>query len=382
MKRPVLLFLLFAAMPHAWADTRAELDALRARMNALQQDIDRDLRQKEKQMADLRDIERRIGALAREARGLERDREAAARRLATLRAQQAQAAAERSQQLDWLMRTARTGYISGRQGSLKLLLSQEDPGRLARLLRYQHYFQQTRAERVSTLDRELRALVALAAQVESARRDLDTREQALKRQLRSLDAARAERDAALARLDRELASRQDRLAGMREDERRLERLLDDMRSALNDIPARPGGQPFGELRGRLPWPVPRRIAAAFNSRREGPIRWHGVVLAAPAGTPVRAIHPGRVVFSDWLRGYGLLTIVDHGDNYLSLYGHNQTLLREVGEWVALGDVIALAGDSGGQREAGLYFEIRRNGEPVDPDRWCNSRVTLPPIASR
>lgn len=382
MKRPVLLFLLFAAMPHAWADTRAELDALRARMNALQQDIDRDLRQKEKQMADLRDIERRIGALAREARGLERDREAAARRLATLRAQQAQAAAERSQQLDWLMRTARTGYISGRQGSLKLLLSQEDPGRLARLLRYQHYFQQTRAERVSTLDRELRALVALAAQVESARRDLDTREQALKRQLRSLDAARAERDAALARLDRELASRQDRLAGMRENERRLERLLDDMRSALNDIPARPGGQPFGELRGRLPWPVPRRIAAAFNSRREGPIRWHGVVLAAPAGTPVRAIHPGRVVFSDWLRGYGLLTIVDHGDNYLSLYGHNQTLLREVGEWVALGDVIALAGDSGGQREAGLYFEIRRNGEPVDPDRWCNSRVTLPPIASR
>ncbi|WP_287962779.1 peptidoglycan DD-metalloendopeptidase family protein, partial [Alcanivorax sp.] len=110
------------------------------------------------------------------------------------------------------------------------------------------------------------------------------------------------------------------------------------------------------------------------------LRWQGVILNASPGTPVRAVHSGRVVFADWLRGYGLLTIVDHGSGYLTLYGYNQSLLRDVGEWVSAGDSLALAGSSGGNRTSGLYFEIRHRGKAVDPTRWCNQRVTLPPLA--
>lgn len=104
-----------------------------------------------------------------------------------------------------------------------------------------------------------------------------------------------------------------------------------------------------------------------------------MILEATPGTPVRAIHTGRVVYSDWLRGYGFMLIVDHGNGYLSLYGHNQTLLREVGDWVSAGDVLARSGDSGGAGDAGLYFEIRRQGKPVNPNGWVNRRVTLPPL---
>ena len=130
----------------------------------------------------------------------------------------------------------------------------------------------------------------------------------------------------------------------------------------------------------LPWPVPGEVLSSFNSSREGALRWEGVVLAAEEGTPVRAIHPGRVVFADWMRGYGLLTIVDHGGGYLTLYGYNQSLLRDVGEWVAVGDTLALAGQSGGNSRSALYFEIRNRGKVVNPTRWCDRRVTLPPIA--
>ena len=153
-----------------------------------------------------------------------------------------------------------------------------------------------------------------------------------------------------------------------------------MRRSFDDIPADLGGKRFGKLAGKLPWPLPGRITTGYNSRREGALRWQGVILGAPGGTPVRAIHSGRVVFADWLRGYGLLTIVDHGDGYLSLYGYNQALLREVGEWVAAGDSLALAGNSGGNMASGLYFEIRHRGKAVNPTRWCDRRVTLPPIA--
>ena len=126
--------------------------------------------------------------------------------------------------------------------------------------------------------------------------------------------------------------------------------------------------------------MPGEVLSSFNSSREGALRWEGVVLAAEEGTPVRAIHPGRVVFADWMRGYGLLTIVDHGGGYLTLYGYNQSLLRDVGEWVAVGDTLALAGQSGGNSRSALYFEIRNRGKVVNPTRWCDRRVTLPPIA--
>ena len=360
--------------------SRAQLDSLRGQIHDLEQRISSDLGERDAEQLALRKVEREIGSLARTARKLEREQAKAAARLKTLRNEQVTMANERVRQIEWLARTARTSYMSGRQETLKLLLNQEQPDRIARLLKYQDYFQTARAARVSTLNRELDALLVKAEQVAKARDELMGKQEAVTAQQDKLNQARQARATTLASLNRTLSSNQKRLDGMRGDEQRLAKLLREMQQTLKDIPANPSGEPFGKLANKLPWPVKRDLLARFGTTREGPVRWNGVLLNADAGTPVRAIHSGRVVYAGWLRGYGLLTIVDHGNGYLSLYGYNQSLMREVGEWVSTGDVLAFAGDSGGRDRAGLYFEIRRDGKPVNPDRWCNSRVTLPPIA--
>lgn len=123
-------------------------------------------------------------------------------------------------------------------------------------------------------------------------------------------------------------------------------------------------------------PIAGRVTNRFGSARSsGKLRWNGVFIEAEPGTPVTAVHYGRVVFSDWLRGFGLLLIVDHGDGYMSLYGHNEVLYRETGDWVTAGETIATVGDTGGQNRSGLYFEIRHAGKPTDPQHWCRVRTT-------
>ena len=149
-----------------------------------------------------------------------------------------------------------------------------------------------------------------------------------------------------------------------------------MRDAINDVPAESvPPRSFKTLRGKLPWPVRGSLKRSFGSRRnEAEQAIQGVILKAPMGKQVRAIAHGRVVFADWLRGFGLMVIVDHGGGYMSLYGHNQSLKREPGEWIAAGDSLATVGDSGGKSGPGLYFEIRRDGRPQNPTKWCSRRA--------
>jgi septal ring factor EnvC (AmiA/AmiB activator) len=140
---------------------------------------------------------------------------------------------------------------------------------------------------------------------------------------------------------------------------------------LVDIPAEADGQqPFHSRKGKLRWPARGRLAQRFGAPRSGGLRWRGVMIEAQEGGEVRAVSQGRIAFSDWMRGFGLLLIIDHGDGYMSLYGHNQTLYKEVGEWVDTGEVVALLGASGGRTESGLYFEMRHKGRPINPVHWC------------
>ena len=141
------------------------------------------------------------------------------------------------------------------------------------------------------------------------------------------------------------------------------------------MPIPEDAEPFGAMQGKLYLPVTGRISHRFGNRRnQGKLRWDGVFIDADEGVPVHAVHYGRVVFSDWLRGFGLLVIINHGEGYMSLYGHNQALYRQTGEWVHAGEVIATVGDTGGQSRTGLYFEIRIAGEPSDPQKWCVARA--------
>ena len=381
---PSLLLLAMLAPAPGLAEqaSPAQLRALRERIQTLQSAQQKDLRQRDNLATELRERELAIARLDQEQAALERQARDAGQELEQLRARQQRMAAEQATQLSWLAKTVRATYMNGREPTLKLLLSQEQPDQVARLMRYHEYFQRARAERLDQLEKDLAELLAVSLEVSAARERFNRRRDAVASQQTRLESARREREQALTRLNARLNEQGQRLSSLEADAERLDKLLQEMNRALADIPANPGGAPFGELAGKLPWPVQGRARVNFGAGRDGGLRWNGVLLDAATGTPVRAVHAGRVVYADWLRGYGLMLIVDHGNGFLSLYGHNQSLLRAVGDWVAQGDVLARAGNSGGAGEPGLYFEIRQQGRPVNPDRWCSRRVTLPPLAER
>jgi septal ring factor EnvC (AmiA/AmiB activator) len=184
-----------------------------------------------------------------------------------------------------------------------------------------------------------------------------------------------ERQQLLARLQEQMRSKGTELEQLTRDEQRLQELVRSLRELLSDIPAAPGdSRPFPSRKGKLDWPVQGSLVASFGSRRAvGDLTWRGILIRAPRGAEVRAVSHGRVAFADWLRGFGLLIIVDHGDGYMTLYGHNQGLYKEAGEWVETGEVIAGVGDGGDLGEAGLYFEVRHKGRPVNPASWMARR---------
>ena len=378
--KSVLLYIIVIFPLVAWANnavTPAQVDALKERIARLSAEQNKDLRQRDSLQAQLRDHELAINQLQQQRHALTSDIQDSEQRLSSLQQQQAQLARQQHQQLDLLARTVRASYINGQQNRLKLLLNQQSPDSVARLMRYHDYVQRARNTRLIELREELTALQAVGEQIRSTRAQLTQQQQELGQQQQRLERANATRAATLADIQRTMADRESTLSSLKADQERLQKLLDDMARSLADIPADMDERPFASMEGKLPWPLNGRIINAFNSQREGAMRWQGVVKQAQPGTSVRAIHPGRVVFSDWLRGYGLLIIVDHGSGYLSLYGYNQTLLRNVGDWVNTGDAISEVGRSGGNDQSGLYFEIRHRGTAQNPGRWSNHRVTMP-----
>lgn len=373
----LLLALLPPPVPAADQDAEAaarRLADLRARIESLRSELSRNRDRESRLAAELARLEGAIGASSRALRRLDAERAARRQRLEALRRSRAEARAQLDRQTVALREQVRSAYVLGRQARIKLLLSQEDPQRLGRTLVYFDYLNRVRAERIREVDALLQRLHTLEADISATLARLEDNRKARAVTLNELEARRAERAALLMRVRDALRDQGRRLDRLTRDEQRLQRLLKDLRRALDEAEAAAGGLDFASLRGRLPWPSPGRIAARFGqSRGVGGLTWRGVLIAAPEGTEVRAVAPGRVAFADWLRGFGLLLILDHGDGYMSLYGHNQALYRAPGDWVAAGEVIAGAGDTGGAEQPGVYFELRRNGKPVNPLKWCAGR---------
>ncbi|HIP52713.1 MAG TPA: hypothetical protein EYH03_01700, partial [Chromatiales bacterium] len=273
----------------------------------------------------------------------------------------------------------------GGQQRIKLLLNQQEPDAVSRMMVYYDYLNRARSQRLSELQDELARLDEIEKEITAETTRLTELEEIHKAEQQHFKHSRQERKKLIALLNQDIRSKGGRLEELRQDEKRLQRLIDRLQQTLADIPVNvEESPPFAKRAGKLAWPVKGRLAIRFGAPRKlGKLRWEGVFISAREGREVKAIHHGRVAFADWLRGYGLLIIVDHGDDYMTLYGHNQVLFRETGEWVAPGEVIALAGESGGQSRSGVYFGIRHKGKPVDPIRWCRKpegkRVGLLPL---
>jgi septal ring factor EnvC (AmiA/AmiB activator) len=349
----------------------ADLAALRARIDAAKLDETAMRDERDALLADLESADQRIGDLTRRLRDLGQRIGAQQARLKALSVDQAKARAKLAAERAALSSQLRAVLLGGRQDRLQLWLKQEDPSKAGRVAGYYDYFYGRRAAQVTA--------------VRDAAARLDTAETALRAETEELTALQA-RDAA-ERTEREgmrdlrrtavealsarLSEQGQTLAELRRDETRLQRLLEELRQAVERLPTdRPRGRPFVERRGQLPWPAAGELAARFGEPRTAAQPWDGVLIATLAGTEVRAIHRGRVAFAEWLRGFGLLLILDHGDGYMSLYGHNESLLKETGEWVEAGEPVAVAGSSGGVANVAVYFAIRHRGQALDPSAWC------------
>ena len=368
-----LLLILLLALP-AWPagaapkDPEADLQRVKQRIEQLQRSVRQDVARRDKLSAALRETEESVAAARRrldDVRGRIRQSDD---RLAALAADRARAEGQLEAQRDELAAALRTAYVTGKEEHLKLLLSQKDPAALGRMLVYYSYFGKARAERIGEIEQAVARIEELTREEEAERQTLAALEAEREQDVATVDAARAEREKALAAVKGQIKSGEDSIAKLKREARALEKLVADLRKALDQGPA-PSGQPFERVRGKLPWPVPGRIAASFGQSRGGGLKWNGVLIATERGTEVKAPYAGRVVYSDWLPGLGLLLILDHGGGYMTLYGHNEQLYKAVGEKVAAGEPIATVGDSGGQSRPELYLEVRKGTTPQDPRKW-------------
>ena len=279
-----------------------------------------------------------------------------------------------------LEQAIRTAYMAGNQGAIELLLNQEEFSKSARMLHYHRLFTQAQLDSIASFQTTLDEVQAVNQDLGSKATDLAEEQLALSNSLQSLNDSKVERELALGQLRADIAARSSQLQQLEIDQGQLQALIEQINRAVADIPAAMQRSPFDLQLGKLPMPVTGQIIDRFGSRYgEGDLTRQGITIAVSEGTPVQAIHPGRVVFSDWLRGTGLLVIVDHGQGYMSLYGANQALSKQAGDWVDAGDIVATsgmaneltAGRGNSQTRSGMYFEIRHHGEAQNPAQWLS-----------
>ncbi len=358
--------LLLLSLPAA-ADREQELAALKSRIDKLQTELEETRGERDSARDAVRATERRIDSQLTRLRKT-REREAAeARKLAALEQSRSRAHGDLARNRTEIDAAVRAAFILGRQDPLQLILSQDDPARVSRMLVYARYVAESRVAQMLKLQRALDELALLEKQVVERRGLLRAAQADQLREKQELETAQTERKQALARLNAEVRNQTQEIERAKRDAERLTRLMRELTRLPSPLPA----PPPAVGRGRWPLPVQGQLTARYGQARAvGDLRWRGIFLAAPEGRPVRAPTRARVVYADWLRGFGLLLILDHGGGIMTLYGHNQNLAKALGDSVEAGETVATSGSTGGPPQPGLYFEVRQNGEPRDPLDWC------------
>jgi septal ring factor EnvC (AmiA/AmiB activator) len=378
--RGVLVCLLLgspiAAVQAAGADAKAkeaELKQVRARIEAIRKAIHADAERRDALAGELKQADIAVQNARERLADVRAQRTAAENKLAELRREQAETERAIAAERTALSAELAAAYMNGRQEQLKLLLNQQDPARLGRMMAYYGYFGRARAERIDRIGDRLEHLALLNERISAEAARLRALEEESERTVNQLASARQQRAQTLAKVQATLKSRNQELAKLQRDARALEDLVAQLRRAIDEFPEL-AEQPFEKVKGKLPWPIAGRVLAKFGDLRAGgPLKWQGIVIGADRGAQVRAPFYGRVVYADWLPGLGLLIVLDHGNGYMSLYGNNEQLYRRVGERVAPGDLLAAVGDAAGVGKPGLYFEIRKGRQPVDPSAWLVRR---------
>ena len=427
MLRALIALTLTCMLQPAFADERAQtqqqLEATRQDIGELKKLLGKLQEEKSGVQKDLRSTETDIGKLEKQVEELQKELKKSEGELLRLDSEKKKLNSAKVEQQRLIAIQARAAFQGGRQEYLKMLLNQQHPEKFARTLTYYDYLSQARLEQLKGFNETLRQLANVEADINQQQAQLLTQKSDLDSQRAELDKVKAERQQVLAKLNKDVKDRDQKLQAREQDQADLAKVLKtieetlarqareaeaarqkaflaqqeaerkrqrEAESVVTDAPRKPVkstpgalvssagvsyGGPFSQARGKLPWPVDGRLLARFGESRgdDARTKWDGVMISAGAGTQVHAVHGGRVVFADWLRGAGQLVILDHGNGYLSLYGHNQTLLKSAGDIVKAGEVISTVGNSGGQATPALYFAIRQQGRPSDPAQWCRAQ---------
>jgi septal ring factor EnvC (AmiA/AmiB activator) len=379
--RALLLLALLVVLPNpaGAADARdgdeARLKQLRGRIETLQEKLNETRGRRDDVREEVRGLERRIGTQMNNLRKTDAQLRGNEKKLADLRIRAARERGSLGTQRQQLARQIYTAYLMGRQEYPKMLLNQENPARVSRVVTYYQYLNQARTERIAHIRTTLARTETLEQQIRAQHRELETLRASQREQKTALETSRARRGELLASLNREVRGQSQQMERLRADEKRLEQLIEELKTVMPEPPLPPrAGTPFARLRGRLPLPTRGPIIARYGgSKNLGNLKWRGLLIGGREGQNVISVFRGRVVFADWLRGFGLLLILDHGDGYMTLYGHNQSLHKGVGEWVEAGENVASLGNTGDMAQPAVYFEIRHNGQPRDPLIWCKAR---------
>ena len=381
LPRKLLLSILVASLviaPLAIAANKAtsekQLKSVLSKIEKLKQTIDVKEDSKSRYIKQLKSIEGNIGKLSQKIRVVGKNIAGKKSELATLKATRLKHQNQLSRENDYLAEQVYTAFTLGRQEKVKLLFSQQDPQTLQRNLVYYQYFSNARVDLINTVQRNIDKVIETEQLIQLARLDLEADQQTLAGQKKQFKQDLGKRKKIIASLDQQLKKQGGSLSRLKDEAMQLQNLIKSIEEIFADAPeAEISKKAFAELKGKLAWPLKGRVRRLFGHTKPlSNLRWQGVKIEAANGSHVMAVSDGRVAFSDWLRGLGNLIIIDHGNSYLSLYGHNESLFKAAGEWVEAGDIISSVGSSGGQRKPGLYFEIRKKGKPQNPTRWCKS----------
>jgi murein hydrolase activator len=371
-----LLLSLFLLSSFGWAagepqtpeEAKQQIQALQKdlqKLNSWLKDIKSERSDVEKQ---LEVKEKDIQELLKKIQNIQESLKKGEQQLGELRVQQRTLQLSIQQQNEQIAAQLRAVYRSGNEESIKLLLNGDSSEEAQRLVQYNRYFSNARQSLINGFVTEVSDLNLVEKSIRSHRAQQAKEEAELKAERSRLTAQQADRRTLLAKLDSDLAKGDKRSKQLVQDQKNLQDMLKRLEEALADIQIPDQDVPFSSQRGKLVRPLKTLTELSSN----GSINLGGVTLRAKEGEPVHAIFSGRVVFSDWMRGFGFLLILDHGDGYMSLYGYNQSLLKEVGEWVGANDTIAMVGSTGGRPDPALFFAIRHNGTPLKPLSWVNA----------
>jgi septal ring factor EnvC (AmiA/AmiB activator) len=365
------------------AANEEKLSQLLNELDTIKKHLSRDLNRHSRITKSFSDTEINIGKLAVKHRQLNQKQQQLNQQLLQLREEQKNLQRKQVKQQALISEHLRQAYQMGSQSELQVFLEQENPESIDRQLTYLGYINKARHKKIHEYAEIVKQKSHISQRIREQQAELETNQSLLIKQQQSLATLQQKRQQQLKQLTANIKGSEKRIKTLDSDSASLKQLLSEVTKVMAkqsereakqkdvEVFAVPSGD-FAKAKGRLPWPVNGRQQFQFGKARNGSsINWQGVTLRANAGEAVKAIYAGRVIFADWFQGQGLLMILDHGNGYMSLYGHNESLLQNAGAWVAGGETIATVGNSGGQSIAALYFEIRHNGQPNNPNHWCS-----------